>query len=213
MNFENLSALGENASFVRDLSRYGNNGTARNNTFWNAIGGKYGGAYEFNNESSKYIEISSFNYSLVNEGGSVAFWLYYRESRTNDGFVTDDNLAFIAYDSLSKMRFIAQDLSSTSIVDINSGSLPLNAWTHWVFTWNTTIGVLYYNGVLNGTDTIVIGQPYKNMTKLFIGSERPGVTSEPVINGTIDELMIYNRTLSSAEIYQHYTAGAGRYMQ
>jgi hypothetical protein len=49
MNFDNVSALGENDTYAVDVSKYGNNGTLYGNTTWNSTG-KYGGAYEFDGD-------------------------------------------------------------------------------------------------------------------------------------------------------------------
>jgi hypothetical protein len=53
MNFDNVSALGENASKVVDVSPYGaGNGTPTNGAFFNSAG-KYGGAMSFNGSDDK----------------------------------------------------------------------------------------------------------------------------------------------------------------
>jgi hypothetical protein len=46
MNFDNVSALGENGTYAVDASKRGNNGILYNGATWNATG-RYGGAMRF----------------------------------------------------------------------------------------------------------------------------------------------------------------------
>ena len=54
MNFDNITALGESGTFVKDMSSYGNNGTV-NGATWTG-NGKRGGAYNFN-DATHMIDI------------------------------------------------------------------------------------------------------------------------------------------------------------
>jgi len=57
-NFENLSALGENSTYIADLSKNSYNGTVSGSTaFWNSSG-KYGGSYQFSLTTSTIGKIS-----------------------------------------------------------------------------------------------------------------------------------------------------------
>jgi hypothetical protein len=49
-NFNNIAALGESGTFIKDMSQYGNNGTG-NGAIWTG-NGKRDGAYSFNGASS-----------------------------------------------------------------------------------------------------------------------------------------------------------------
>src|SRR3989338_5731981 len=55
MNFDNVSALGENDTLVADLSGYGNNGTGNSSsTVWLSTG-KYGGVFNFSGNNNSFI--------------------------------------------------------------------------------------------------------------------------------------------------------------
>src|SRR3989338_8570326 len=88
-------------------------------------------------------------------------------------------------------------------------SWSANDWHHIAGTWSTSEANLYVDGA-SQTSVSAISLPNNFTEQTYIGNN---AWQHNATNGTIDELMIYNRTLSSAEIYQHYTAGAGRYMQ
>jgi len=77
-----------------------------------------------------------------------------------------------------------------------------NSWAHIVATWNTTDQKLYINGVLNDTDNTA-GHYFNNTMGIqYIG----GAAGSNSLNASIDEVMIFNRSLSVDEIQQIYQA-------
>ena len=89
-------------------------------------------------------------------------------------------------------------VSSTPIVD--------GVWYHIVGAWDGNIAKIYVNGQLDNTK--VWGAPIKPTTSgpLFIGAVQH--TYDEHFNGLIDELQIYNRELSPAEIQASYEASS-----
>ncbi|MBR9701454.1 DUF2341 domain-containing protein [Candidatus Pacearchaeota archaeon] len=83
---------------------------------------------------------------------------------------------------------------SSIIAQINAG------WNHVVLTSNSTNKSLYVNGVLSSTGPS--GAIASNTYDLLIGND---------YNGSIDELMIYNTSLNSAEAYQLYISNLKKY--
>jgi len=73
MNFDNVSSLGENSTYVVDMSKYGNNGTAYNGTIINSTG-KYNGGTHFDGVDD-YIEIPDSNSLKTSNKITVGFWL------------------------------------------------------------------------------------------------------------------------------------------
>ena len=83
------------------------------------------------------------------------------------------------------------------------GAIVLNRWYHLAFTYNGSNITLYKDGeVVDGA--ILTGQmPSTNSgnTELAIGAHRAGGGE---FNGSIDEVMIWNRALSETEIMRLY---------
>jgi hypothetical protein len=73
-------------------------------------------------------------------------------------------------------------------------SWPANIWYHITFTFDGSTFKIYVNGVLE--NSIVHTGTMQSITGWDIGG-RPGAVSFP---GLIDEVSIYNRALSDAEI-------------
>ena len=75
--------------------------------------------------------------------------------------------------------------------NITGTSITASQWSHVAFTYNGSTELLYINGILSGTK--IISQNYINISDipLLIGNG---------FNGSIDEVAIWNRTLSQTEI-------------
>jgi Concanavalin A-like lectin/glucanases superfamily/Secretion system C-terminal sorting domain len=83
-----------------------------------------------------------------------------------------------------------------------NGALPLNTWKHVAAVRNGTVTQIYINGVLNatgapGSTTPVYSFPARIGTMFFNGFSPPPYNG---LNGKMDELRIYNRALTAAEI-------------
>ena len=82
-----------------------------------------------------------------------------------------------------------------------SSTITLGQWYHLVFTWNGTVSKFYTNGIETGSYnwTYSAGARSQNMA---LGKEVGG--SVYPLNGSIDDVRIYNRALSADEIKQIY---------
>jgi RHS repeat-associated protein len=79
-------------------------------------------------------------------------------------------------------------------------TLPLNKWTYLVGTWDGSKVSIYVNGVLQSSataNTITYGTP---SVDAYIGKYAGAST----ISGGVDEVAVYSRALSAAEVRNHY---------
>jgi hypothetical protein len=91
---------------------------------------------------------------------------------------------------------LVMTLSGVHYAD-DTTNLPLGSWIHIAGVYNTTHVLLYYNGALIKT----LAGPVSlttNTQPFVIGKD--GTTSYYYFNGTIDEVRVFNRTLSETEI-------------
>ncbi|OQX11637.1 MAG: hypothetical protein BWK80_44550 [Desulfobacteraceae bacterium IS3] len=101
--------------------------------------------------------------------------------------------------------------------DINEGAtnaaVPLNQWSHIVATWKSgDTKKVYINGqlVTNWTTIWTGNIKYNSNTELSIGRQ-PDLGR--YFNGSVDDVRIYNRAISEAEIRQLYDSGSCAYTQ
>lgn len=95
--------------------------------------------------------------------------------------------------------------------EVNSGYiLPLNTWTHITVTYKgTSFGsnnvLIYVNGSLLYTGSLYMPA---GGSKVFLGSNNAG--SGGFYNGLLDEVGVWNRVLTAAEVTELYSTGAGK---
>jgi len=185
-------------SVTEDSSGFGNDGTIYG-AQW--VTGKYGQALSFNG-TNNYVEVPSSGI-LAPSNITIEFWVKVANpfSDSYEGFVCRNSrtngLQVIKEWSSGRILFEGWVGSSYYSVDSNY-VLQSNTWTHIAVT-ATTDGVwkIYVNGQFDKQST-GITLPQVAMP-LWIGRAAQGTTN-PYLNGTIDEARIYNRALSVAEI-------------
>ncbi len=94
------------------------------------------------------------------------------------------------------------------------GTMTPGQFNHIAVTYNGTVGQIYINGSLDSTSNSWGAQNQNNVTPVLIGAvlQSASVNGQVVtspskfFNGLIDEVSIYNRALSDAEIQAIYLA-------
>ena len=83
-----------------------------------------------------------------------------------------------------------------------AGNFSLNEWNHLVGTWNGTVIKFYINGVLMGNNTFA--GPIYDAPQTYLGEY---YLSTQNLGGIIDEVGIWNRSLTSGEVSILYNDG------
>ncbi|MEK6873984.1 MAG: LamG domain-containing protein [Nanoarchaeota archaeon] len=214
----------DNGNTVIDSSKNGNNGI---NTGATLVSGKTGSAYNFVSSSSSHISISdsdifnfnpNFNYSYefwikpstITEWNSVwtqqsstnpnDFFIIYAQTTTDPGWgaVTKGISAGIGTGSANIFQ-----RTKNNVIDVNN-------YYHIVITYNSSkVQSQRFNIFVNGTDqtdtTTTKGQGVLstlNPATVWLGGN--SYWGE-YFNGEIDEVRVYNRTLTDQEVSYLYT--------
>src|SRR3989338_2011471 len=200
-NFDNVSALGENSTSNKttDISKYGNNGTCvgmGDSCNWTV--GRYGNALSFDGVNDWVNLSSKSNFNFGANSFAVAAWINFY------GLVGDQNiLAF--YTTINQALQFAWSTNvltiwgETSTVLSTSGFSPaLNKWYHVVYVRDGNNWNIYVNGVsyASVTDTRTLNSPRDDIGIGLLP------TSLQYFNGSIDEVRVWNRSLSASEIKQ-----------
>lgn len=202
---------------AQDASGNGNNGTITGGATFDSTNKKIGsGAINFDGVDDAVNAGSGASLDNV-APVTISAWIYPRsDGEGSVGRIIDKGAGRILRMISSKdVRFSVNytGVGSTDLQKTTSNDqIPFNTWSHVVMTWNDSnnaSGVSFYlNNVLvtsvssqNGVGTRS-GDATNN---LFIGNDSAGAST---FDGLMDDLRVYNRVLTSAEIQELYNLGA-----
>ena len=185
-------------SIAEDASGNSNNGTVLGGVW--TTSGRFGNALSFDGTRKGRVDISSSASLDLQNGMTLEAWVYVIKktgSRTVISKKKPHGLSYALYVSgLRPVAFISLGKKKYKVKGIER--LPLNTWVHLAATYDGTTLQLYVDGNLVGSQ-ITIGQPIDaSANPVSIGSEE--VIGKKQFWGSIDEVRIYNRALSQAEI-------------
>ncbi|MBN1861610.1 MAG: right-handed parallel beta-helix repeat-containing protein, partial [Candidatus Thermoplasmatota archaeon] len=183
-----------------------NSGNGHNGTIYNAswTTGKIGKALYFDGNYD-YVLQNPFN-GFPTAQITVAFWMNTSDTTQEDGCAfsyacTNATNEFVIT-NYSNFTFVIHDqLVGNSGISTNDGF-----WHHIAVTWNSSDGQLlfYKDGILEFSGTGFIGGLLSPNGSVAIGGDQDSVgggwESYQFFKGIIDEVRIYNRTLTQDEI-------------
>ncbi len=194
---------------ARDYSGYGNDGTVVGAA--STADGAVDGAYEFDGVED-YIDCGN-DVSLDILGViTVEAWVKYASLTGSqriiskqyiDSFSTSDSCFQLGISS-GKVRW-----SVGGVFDIIEHTLLTGNWYHIVGTYDREFAKLYVNGIEVKSEEHTTAIRTSNYI-LSIGNSYP-FYSYGWLNGTLDEVSIYNRALSPSEIQQLYSQSSYKY--
>jgi hypothetical protein len=183
---------------AKDSSEYGNDGAIYGATW---VDGKYSKALSFDG-TNDYVQIPSSSSLNIANAISVGAWI-------NGNVFSANGWNFIAVKPSAYEIAVWNSKLAIRLRFVNNGdryyfgsSLNIGQWHYLVMTYDGSTFKGYINGQLN------INQPIldtiaTNTNSLQIGAE----SGAALFNGIIDEVRIYNRALSAAEIQADFQKG------
>ncbi|MBU0756777.1 MAG: hypothetical protein KKF44_01815 [Nanoarchaeota archaeon] len=195
---------GDEEAIVREYSGSGINGTVYGAT-WNRTGGKIGGAYEFG--ADERLEIPHTDTFNITQELSFEFWAWHSSAQIDDnGLVVGiyDQYRIYANEADGRYYIIFATLEGWKYVYCQTNSIVNNTWQHIAFTLKSGDHSCYVDGNENATDTDSYTALNITSNVLNIGNW-PSLTSDYI--GRLDEIKIFNYTLSPEQIFVDYQAG------
>jgi Concanavalin A-like lectin/glucanases superfamily len=178
---------------VHDASGNGNNGTLQGGASW-TTSGRYGNAISFNGTNA-YVNVPNSSSLQLTTAMTLEAWINasVRTGVWRDVIYKGNDNYYLEGDSTSSKPVTG----GKNIGDLfGTGALATNTWIHVAGTYDGATVRLYVNGVQVSsraqTGTMVV-----STNALQIGGDSIYGQYFP---GKIDEIRIYNRTLSAAEI-------------
>ncbi len=217
--FHNASGTFElNQSFpisnlMLDSSGNSNDGTVTNVTLGSIGGGSNQFYGEFDGESS-YVEVNDSD-SLETENITISVWI-------NSNVLDDDKIIMAKSDSVSDSAWVITAknsgqkaqfrFNSTGSDDATNTLTSASAFTGWTFL-TFVVDTISLNISINGIHDVglIVNDNINTTTtsNIRIGNYRD--LANRFFNGSIDEVLIYNRSLNQAEItalFNQYTLTA-----
>lgn len=161
---------------------------------WTNTDCQYGGCYEFDGTTNQYIQTSNMTVGT----GSVTGWV-----KRDDASAIAGEIFFIGvkeeldyYIRSTAIGGIVVWINQTNTQDVDDGLLDLE-WHFISTTFNGSVLNLYVDGIYK--------RNVEATSDSVTGTVRIGKSGfQPGFNGTIDEVRVYNRSLSAEEIKEQY---------
>ncbi|MFA5797797.1 MAG: LamG-like jellyroll fold domain-containing protein, partial [Candidatus Woesearchaeota archaeon] len=210
----NINTSSTTTGAIADYSTFVNNGTLGGGTAGNAptwtSSGKVGGTYTFDGVND-YITTSKTG--MFGTQGSILLWI--KPTVIDGSLKTLVDLASTGADG--GILFADGYTANTPYFQYSNGSnnialggnvLTTGTWQHMTITYGSSGAKIYQNGILVNSNSQIPNINLSATSYVYIGSHGGSIR---FINGTIDEVQIYNRSLSAEEVSAIYTAqSAGR---
>jgi hypothetical protein len=194
-------------SKLLDSSGNGNNATIQNTSGVTWVQGKDGLALNLNGYSNRFASVPSNSSLNMSTAITISAWV--RTSALSSKRIISkggpDGFELGVFDN-GKFEFrINRESSGITYRLYSNQSYPIDGvtWTHVAVTFNGTKSSIYINGVLDNSATYSSTSIKTNATELQIGARSS-------INrwvGDLDEIKLYSRVLSDAEINALVTGG------
>jgi len=186
-----------------DYSGNGHNGIAQGAIL---AGGKYGNAYRFDGIDD-YIAVNDHDELDTNLAAiTVSAWIYPESLPSDPSTIVGKwkrfgatNRAYKLSTQASVLFFSVEESGDASALTQTSGLL-LNTWQHVAGTWDGETIRLYINGLETGTPVTLSGTSIYNSDHGLAVGRINAEEDYHYFNGKVDEVIIWDRTLSSAEI-------------
>jgi hypothetical protein len=188
-------------TFVLDSSGYDNHGSLRSSPLW--VPGVIGGALKFDG-TDDYVEVPD-NPTLTAPGkATVALWLNAERHTGPGGSQWQGVLGkggaprlYNLYTESSQVLHFSTGPSGGYIGSLSTGTVPLNEWVHAAVVVDGK-HIFYLNGQPAGEGGAGATVPGGGTTPLSIGQ----TGENNFFLGMLDDVRIYNRALTQAEIQE-----------
>ena len=199
-----------------DSSGNNNLSTLSGSTLPEWSNGKYGIGLSFNGVNNYASVADNSIFALGNNSMSISSWVKFNSAGIGvyQGIVSQGIDSFeINKSSLNKLRMEIRfnDNSYLRAEETTASLTQANIWYHVTATFNPITGsiLLYVNGqsqAVSYIDSQVGGTLKDSASLIYFGTRTPGSLT---LNGLLDEIRIYNRALSPAEVSSLYNWAPG----
>ncbi len=193
-----------------DSSGSGNNGTAQTGFSYStdSAEGAYSGQCDGNGGRVVVPDSASLR---ITGNLTVASWVKVNSYSNNPDFVAksyNSGYRLVTYTSggIGYVKVVLGKTDGTTALFYGNQPIPTGMWTHVAATVTisgSTAGVQFYvNGVAGNIAYNTMSAINAGTGSLVLGARQDATGSSEALNGNLDQVTIYNRALSAAEILQ-----------
>ena len=202
-----------NGNRAIDHSPYGNHGTVAGNR--QLVAGRFGNALTFNG-ASDWVEIPHHNSLTVDTSVTVMAWIHKSQSAAPHGSEwqgiiakNNDFRSYSLYTATGNLVHLSVGENMGAGSATTNRAFALNTWQHVaVQVDNNSVHRYWINGESAGTFQIGNTLPgLRDTASVLVGKTHE---DNREFLGMIDEVRVWNRALSEAEIREQMTTGYGR---
>lgn len=200
---------------VTDLSGNGTDGEFVGDLKW--VDGKFGGGLEFNGEDT-WVKLGTKGEDNTlaaldfkeSDGFSIHAWVYAADDPTGKCVIwkglgcstwSQFLLGTGAHENSqnsTQAAFHIRAANGGDKLEVLGDEVPAKEWVHLVGTWDGSQLHVYVNGTLQNSEDAK-GPPWASPEEVYIGAD-PGCGIRCQWNGIIDEVVIFNVTLTDADV-------------
>lgn len=195
-----------------DKISHGYNGTLLNSPIWE--GGILGGALNFSSSSFQLVNITNSTFGFGGENNfSINVWIYPNRSVGDNTIIGKEKNWMLYQAGLKIYLYLTNGGAYANSFSTTNNVLNTGAWQMVTVVYNGTgnaIGAsaeIYVNGTSMPVTKAYTSGTFTNSEGQFNIGVNNGVSD--FYNGGIDELGIWNRTLTLTEVTQLYNGGIG----
>lgn len=201
LNDDSLKAYWRFEGSSTDETVNNNDGTDTSITY-SVANGKFNQGAGFNGSSSRIALGNPASLQITNNI-TVSAWVkltnnneMYVLDKTNVGGTGGYRLA----QKSGKVAFLVYD-GTTYTELLGNTTLPTGQWIHIAGTYDNANVKVYLNGVSDATPSAKVGGLANTTVNAFIGTRS---ALDTFLNGSIDDLIIFDRSLTNSEILELY---------
>lgn len=144
---------------------------------------------------------------LYTPEGTICMWINQTVANTGNGLFGDRYDSGLGQNTYRELLFSSSNLKmaysckngTAEVAVVQGAGLNANYWTHACVTWNTTTQTYYKNGTFANSSGTTCPSTNDNLLPIRVGSYYSGGTTYS-FEGILDEIYIFNYTLTPAEI-------------
>jgi hypothetical protein len=191
---------------ANDISGYANNGSLVGGiTLTTDRFGIANRAYSFNGTDSYILIPDSPSLDTPTTAVTQAAWIYvYGPSNVGEHYnplimKSNSPINEFMYRMIADPSYLGMSVNSWGNSQSVGIVMPLNTWHHVASVYSNSTVTFYYDGANIGTQPMYF-TIFGDHNPLTIGADFPGILE--IFNGKIDDVCIYNRALSDADILE-----------